>query len=157
MTKLTDTILPDEAIASTKNSLAALDALHTAIMSSAQANPGINADTGAGSLYGMVLGVRSRFTDLDESDAKQQMPAPVVELLSKELVPALADVVAELNQLWVDIQAAVEAGAEGQPLVDAYLAKAEDDSSALMRVQSGLEQLQDLAMQAAVDQLSSIF
>lgn len=143
-------------IASIKASLTALDALQAAIVSAAQANQSINADEGAGSLYGFVRGVRSKFSDPDETETKQQMPAAVVKLLSKEIVPALADIVTEFKQLWIEIQDAVEANGMGQPLIDAYLTRAEDSNSALMRTQNGLEELQALALQNAVDQLAAM-
>lgn len=158
MSALSATILSDVTIASTKASLAALDGLQQTILSAAEANPAtIGSDEGVGSLYGFVRNARAKFADPDTADAKQQMPAPIIEVLTSKVVPALADVVSEFQALWTQVQVAVEAGGTGAPLVEEFLAKAEDESSALMRLQDGLVELDRLALSSAMDQLASVF
>lgn len=157
MSALTATVLSSEAIMSAEVSLAELDKLQHSIMEAAQASEAINNDDGVGNLFSFARNVRSKFSVPSAAEANQQMPAKVVTELTEQVIPALADIVTEFKQLWSDVQSAIKKGDEGQPLVDVYMAEAENDNSAVMRLEKGVSKLQDLVFEAQMEAMANMF
>ena len=146
---LTDTILSAETVQSGKASLASLDTLMQIIPEAAKADDGINSDEGVQALFTLTRQLRSQFSDPNTSDPNEVMPAEIVTLFSQEIIPALADITTELNELWDNVSAAVRSGEGGAQLVNGYLDTLEVKGSAAMRISSGLDKLRKAAMSAS--------
>lgn len=141
-----DSPLTPEMVMSLQTSQGILRSLMYDIRNTMEVDAGFDMDRGANNLLDIVVELLYHMRAPSQKDAADTpMPAPVVQVFAEYIVPGLATVTTQLQEVWTDISAAVNNGGNGAEVIDAWLEIAEvPGQGALAQVEQGREELRSL-------------